>query len=72
MKLTAPILEDWMRDYYFSTRLDLGGSGVPSYSFGEIRRICGISGAALNNVVLGDSPTNGWGRFSNLETKSSS
>lgn len=47
-------LEDWLRDYYFTTKIDLGSSGVQNFSFGELREMAGIRAAELDAVVFDD------------------
>jgi capreomycidine synthase len=52
-------LEEWMRDYYFATDLDIGSSGVQPFTFAQIRELAGISGEELDKVVFEDSWTLG-------------
>lgn len=59
MRFSQALLEDWMRDYYFSTEIDLGSSGVESWSFADIRRMCGITHEDLDGVLLQDSTSYG-------------
>src|SRR5262245_17693530 len=47
-------LEDWMRDYYFETDLDLGSSGVASYSVADLQRLCGLDLSGLDDLLLRD------------------
>lgn len=49
------LLEDWLRDYYFEVDVDISGSGVEDYSFGELRRLLGIDQEDLDRVVFHDS-----------------
>ncbi|HSF40405.1 MAG TPA: capreomycidine synthase [Thermoanaerobaculia bacterium] len=58
-RLPPALLEDWMRDYYFETRIDIGSSGVEDYSMAELRRLLGISLEDLDRVVFHDSRTLG-------------
>lgn len=53
------LLESWMRDYYFETDLDIGSSGVESFSLAELRELLGIAAAELDAVVFDDSWTLG-------------
>jgi len=52
-------LEDWMREFYFATELDLGSSGLQYYSFPEFSAITGFSMADLEKVGFDDSETFG-------------
>jgi capreomycidine synthase len=62
MRLAPAALEDWMRGHYFSTVFDLGSSGVPCWTLGELRRQLGL-GDALDTIALDDSPTLGDGEL---------
>jgi capreomycidine synthase len=59
LRLIPALLEDWMRDYYFSTEIDIGSSGVEDYSMRELRSLLGISQEDLDRVVFHDSRTLG-------------
>jgi capreomycidine synthase len=52
-------LEKWMRQYYFDTDLDLGSSGVQSFSMAELRELLEISQGELDAIVFDDSRTLG-------------
>lgn len=56
---TEALLEKWMRRYYFDTDLDLGSSGVESFSLAELRRLLDIPQAELDSLVFNDSRTLG-------------
>jgi DNA-binding transcriptional MocR family regulator len=43
-----------MRDYYFATDLDLGSSGVASYSIDDLKNLCGLELDGLDVLVLRD------------------
>jgi capreomycidine synthase len=58
MRVAPAPLEDWMREHYFSTTIDLGSSGVPCWTLGELRDRFGL-GDDLNAIPLDDSPTFG-------------
>jgi capreomycidine synthase len=58
-KFPVAKLEDWYRDNYFTTEIDISGSGVRDYSLGEARRMAGISYDDLDALVLQDSRTLG-------------
>src|SRR6185369_5261601 len=59
MQIIKAQLEDWMRDYYFSTEIDIGSSGVENFSLAEIRELVGLDHLELDRVVFNDSPTYG-------------
>lgn len=59
MRVGRAALEDWMREYYFATEIDLGGSGVACWSLGELRRLLGIAQEELDEVIFDDSETYG-------------
>ncbi|MEU6540664.1 capreomycidine synthase [Streptomyces sp. NPDC047000] len=59
MHLPRAALEDWMRDFYFDTAIDLGSSGVQCWSLGELRRLLGITAEELDGIALDDSPSYG-------------
>ena len=59
MEVAPAHLEYWLRDYYFSTEIDIGCSGVESFSFGELRRLFNITPDDLDRIVLRDSRTLG-------------
>jgi capreomycidine synthase len=52
-------LEEWMREHYFAAEIDIGSSGVESYSLKQIRDLAGPSSEALDAVVFRDSQTLG-------------
>src|SRR5436305_3680877 len=52
-------LEHWMRQYYFETEIDIGSSGVESFSLAELRALLGLTPAELDTVVFDDSRTLG-------------
>ena len=59
MKFSKVPLEEWMREFYFNTPIDLGSSGFRPFSFAEVRKMAHISEADLNQVVFDDSATHG-------------
>jgi capreomycidine synthase len=59
MEIAAALLEDWLRDYYFSSDIDIGSSGVEDFSLSELRRHTGIRQADLDEVIFRDSPSCG-------------
>lgn len=52
-------LEEWLRERYFTARIDLSGSGVHSYGLRELRDLLGITTDELDDVVFRDSPAQG-------------
>ena len=52
-------LEQWYRHNYFSNEIDISGSGVEDYTFGEILKLTGSSFEELNHLKIGDAPTVG-------------
>lgn len=59
MKVAPAHLEYWLRDYYFSAEIDIGCSGVESFSLGELRQLFNITAEDLDRIVLRDSRTLG-------------
>ncbi len=55
MKIEAARLEDWLRDYYFSNEVDIGSSGVESFSMADLRLLTGITESQLDAIVFDDS-----------------
>src|SRR5262249_46568531 len=55
MPLKRPLLEDWLREYYYDLEVDLGCSGVEDFSFGELRRLVGLRQEDLDDVAFHDS-----------------
>lgn len=59
MEIAPAHLEDWLRDYYFTSEVDIGGSGVEDFSLAEVRELTGLTQAELDAVVFRDSPSCG-------------
>lgn len=59
IKISPSILEDWLRNYYFTAEVDISSSGVQDFSLAEIRRLIGITQEELDLIFFHDSPTNG-------------
>jgi capreomycidine synthase len=53
------LLESWMRQYYFETPIDIGSSGVQSFSLAELRQLVGITQEELDHITFDDSRTLG-------------
>jgi capreomycidine synthase len=56
VKISAALLEDWMRDHYHGAAIDIGSSGVLDYGLAEVRALAGIEACDLDQVVFRDSP----------------
>ncbi|MEU6748991.1 capreomycidine synthase [Spirillospora sp. NPDC046719] len=54
MRLRSAPLEDWLRDRYFNSEIDISSSGVRSYSMGELRRMTGVTQDDLDGLVFDD------------------
>lgn len=59
MKIERAHLEDWMREYYFTSELDIGSSGVQNFSMAELAELVGLRPEDLSRVVFDDSPSCG-------------
>lgn len=59
LEIAPALLEGWMRDYYFDAEIDLGSSGVESYTLREVLELCGSSSDELEDVLFNDSQTLG-------------
>jgi capreomycidine synthase len=59
MEILTAQLEQWMRDYYFSTDIDIGSSGVENFSMAELRSLIGLDTATIDKVAFNDSPSCG-------------
>jgi capreomycidine synthase len=59
MEIAPALLERWMRQYYFETEIDIGSSGVESFSMSDLRRLLDLSQDDLDRVTFDDSWTLG-------------
>ncbi|MFE1347828.1 capreomycidine synthase [Streptomyces sp. NPDC058757] len=59
MRVDRAPLEDWMREFYFATTIDLGSSGVQCWSVGELMDLLGITAEELRGLTFDDSETYG-------------
>lgn len=59
MKLAPALLENWMREYYFSTDYDIGSSGVENFSMAQLRELLGFTHQEIDDIMLMDSQTLG-------------
>ncbi|NJM73369.1 MAG: capreomycidine synthase [Scytonema sp. RU_4_4] len=58
-EIAPALLESWMRDYYFSTEIDIGSSGVENFSLTELYQLTNLTQEELKNVVFHDSSSLG-------------
>lgn len=59
MIVATALLENWMRRYYFDTEIDIGSSGVYSFSMAELKQLVGLSQEEIDGIVFDDSKTLG-------------
>jgi len=59
LHIAPALLEDWLREYYFTTSVDIGSSGVENISLGDLRAITGLDQETLDLVTFNDSPSCG-------------
>lgn len=59
MRVGRAPLEDWMREFYFATTIDLGNSGVQCWPVGEFMRLLDIPQEEVNRLTFDDSETYG-------------
>lgn len=60
LQLIAPAnLENWLRENYFTTEVDIGSSGVQNYSFTELRHLVGLAYEEMDEVVFDDGKSLG-------------
>ena len=57
--IAQALLERWMRQYYFNTEIDIGSSGVQSFSLAELRELLGLTEEETDSIVFDDSKTLG-------------
>jgi capreomycidine synthase len=53
-RLRPAPLENWLRDYYFTARIDISSSGVHSWSMSELRARTGLDHAEIDALVFDD------------------
>ena len=58
-KIAPALLEEWMRDYYFSTEIDIGSSGVENFSMTELYQLTSLTQEELNQCIFHDSSSLG-------------
>lgn len=59
LKICPALLENWLRDYYFTAEIDISGSGVEDFSLVELRKLVGITQEEIDQLVFHDSPSLG-------------
>ncbi len=55
MNIAPALLEDWLRERYFTTTIDISSSGVENYTLDEVLALAGTSAASLGTVMFRDS-----------------
>lgn len=55
MDVAPALLEYWLRDRYFTSEIDIGGSGVENFSFAELRELLDLPLEDLDQIVFRDS-----------------
>ncbi|MEV0619365.1 capreomycidine synthase [Nonomuraea sp. NPDC050404] len=58
-EISPALLEDWLRERYFTLPVDISSSGVETYSLGHLRELLGIPQRALDEIAFRDSPSVG-------------
>ncbi|MDZ7963725.1 MAG: capreomycidine synthase [Nostoc sp. DedSLP03] len=58
-KIAPALLENWMRNYYFNTEIDIGSSGVENFSLAQLYELTNLTQEELNSVVFHDSSSLG-------------
>lgn len=65
MRMRRFIMEDWLARYKDSCRYNLGESGLPDITVGELLGRCGLAPDSLSGIVLKDHDTRGTERLRN-------
>lgn len=58
-EIAPALLENWLRDYYFTAEIDISSSGVEDFSLFQLREYIGITQEELDQVFFHDSQTLG-------------
>jgi len=53
--LAPALLENWLRDYYFTTEIDISSSGVENFSLAELREFINLTQGDIDHVIFQDS-----------------
>ncbi len=54
MRFRPALLEEWLRDYYFTAQIDISSSGVQPYSMAELRAKTGLSHEEIDALEFRD------------------
>ena len=57
--IAPALLEDWLREYYFNTEIDIGSSGVENFSLAELYQLTELTQEELNSIIFRDSSSLG-------------
>jgi hypothetical protein len=52
IKISPSLLEEWLRNYYFTAEIDISSSGVQDFSLAEIRKFIGITQKELDQIFF--------------------
>ncbi|MEU3369234.1 capreomycidine synthase [Streptomyces sp. NPDC006660] len=55
MPIAPALLEDWLRERYFTTTYDISSSGVENYTVDQVLALAGTSAASLGGIMFRDS-----------------
>ncbi|MFJ7209113.1 capreomycidine synthase [Streptomyces sp. NPDC098789] len=55
MPIAPALLEDWLRERYFTTTYDISSSGVENYTVDQVLALAGTTAASLGGVMFRDS-----------------
>ncbi|CAM5410165.1 aminotransferase [Streptomyces spiroverticillatus] len=55
MPIAPALLEDWLRERYFTTTYDISSSGVENYTVDEVLSLAHTTAASLGDIVFRDS-----------------
>ncbi|MFD9624127.1 capreomycidine synthase [Streptomyces virginiae] len=55
MDIAPALLEDWLRERYFTAAVDISSSGVENYTVNEVLALAGIGAESLGSIMLRDS-----------------
>ncbi|MFD4748849.1 capreomycidine synthase [Streptomyces rubiginosohelvolus] len=61
--IAPALLEDWLRERYFSARYDISSSGLAPCTLGELRDTLGLDSSELDAIPFRDSPSTGSARL---------
>ncbi|GAA2814535.1 capreomycidine synthase [Kitasatospora sp. CM 4170] len=55
MTIAPALLEDWLRERYFTTTYDISSSGVENYTVDQVLALAGTDAASLGGIMFRDS-----------------